>query len=614
MSALTTANVGSNPPPDPNQTDLFNQQQSIGRLQAMAQQLRQAAQPQAAGTMVGGRYIPNYQGMAQQMMGNLYEPSAETQLTNAQAGFQRAQVGAAQQALSTIPTRAAPTQVDPRTGSVIQPTDENGNAIVQSFPEYQKALSQKAQELLQNPMTADVGKQMLTKLATGGYNEDEQKRLDSIRQQQFEYLGKTVPATTSAAAEIGKANIEQQTALIGQAREMAKFMFQYGPQNPENQAKWTSNIVDNLKTQGFDEYTKQMDAAQEYGNIYQDAVKNGFNATNSAKLIDAYMKAINPGMGVKEQQVKRIQNFGTWMDQIQNNGAYILGVQGKGVLPPNVAAQMNQVIQLANNDAKDHAYQMGNQAALRAQSMGIDPNSIIPDTNHRDPSAAKFYEYQAPTANPFGSATTQGSVPGTPPGTPTNPTPIDSKGNFPVPQVTNQGVILTQGGQPMPKSYNDPMWSQLEQQYGGKNAADLAKLRTVGERSNSDQLGKTAQGVETGAASPYQFTPGTRADIIKATGIDPLSGPVQAVQGASWLWDQKMRAANGDKVKAANFYGGDSSGGYGQRVFGSNAQTPGLPLTKQQKQQASDRSSSLPSSAAAPQGAIDFDTYMKQHG
>ena len=83
-----------------------------------------------------------------------------------------------------------------------------------------------------------------------------------------------------------------------------------------------------------------------------------------------------------------------------------------------------------------------------------------------------------------------------------------------------------------PATYTDPRWDQMEAAvaagFHNPTLADaLAKLRTYGERSNSNQT-STA-----GAKTPYQITPETRAGIMKQYGFDPWSSPQNAVRGAA---------------------------------------------------------------------------------
>lgn len=70
------------------------------------------------------------------------------------------------------------------------------------------------------------------------------------------------------------------------------------------------------------------------------------------------------------------------------------------------------------------------------------------------------------------------------------------------------------------------MEARFEQQYGLPDGL-LSRIRTRGERSNSDQVSPA------GARTVYQFTPDTRRLFMERYHIDPWSSPEAAAQSAA---------------------------------------------------------------------------------
>lgn len=156
----------------------------------------------------------------------------------------------------------------------------------------------------------------------------------------------------------------------------------------------------------------------------------------------------------------------------------------------------------------------------------------------------------------------------------------------------------TSGGSAFPISYKDPLYANVEaqaaQQFGGPYASTLAallgRIRTMGERSNANQVNQ-----RTGASTPYQITSDTRAGIQKNYGFDPWANPLNAAKGSAIvlleqagafkkggvnLNDPSVQARAvggyfGGSAGAANPFGSISdgistAGEYTQRVLGSN--------------------------------------------
>lgn len=140
------------------------------------------------------------------------------------------------------------------------------------------------------------------------------------------------------------------------------------------------------------------------------------------------------------------------------------------------------------------------------------------------------------------------------------------------------------GSSAFPNSYLDARWDALEQQLGGAEAPLLRAVRTLGERSNSDQVN-----ARTGASTPYQITAKTRQGIIEKYGFDPWSSPENAVKGAAIVLRDHGGAANPQAAVGGYFGGargaknpfdmtvGDGNlkiGEYVNRVLGQNLVNP----------------------------------------
>lgn len=129
------------------------------------------------------------------------------------------------------------------------------------------------------------------------------------------------------------------------------------------------------------------------------------------------------------------------------------------------------------------------------------------------------------------------------------------------PQGTNAGANGGQGAGAgrgtVPRSYKDPVWDAVEEDASRKTGVPtevLRIIRTVGERSNSDQVSpKDAKGV-------YQFIPSTRDAFIKKYGVDAYSkDPAeQALAAAYHLKESYDRTGSWEKAMAG-FNGGPSA-------------------------------------------------------
>lgn len=110
------------------------------------------------------------------------------------------------------------------------------------------------------------------------------------------------------------------------------------------------------------------------------------------------------------------------------------------------------------------------------------------------------------------------------------------------------------GGDGESISYKDPRWDAAEvvaAQKTGVPAEVMRTIRTVGERSNSDQVSPK------GARTVYQFIPSTRAAILKKYGADAYSDDPaeQALATAYHLKESYDRTGSWDKAMAG-FNGG----------------------------------------------------------
>lgn len=127
-----------------------------------------------------------------------------------------------------------------------------------------------------------------------------------------------------------------------------------------------------------------------------------------------------------------------------------------------------------------------------------------------------------------------------------------------------------------PTSYKDPLYASLDAQTEKKLSLPvglLASIRTVGERSNADQVS------EKGAQTPYQFTPPTRKAILDKYGIDVTLSPETASQGAGLLLQESLQRNNNDVERAVREYHGGVkpenwgpiNNAYAKRVLASQA-------------------------------------------
>lgn len=122
-------------------------------------------------------------------------------------------------------------------------------------------------------------------------------------------------------------------------------------------------------------------------------------------------------------------------------------------------------------------------------------------------------------------------------------------------------------------SYNDPAYAQieagLEKRYGLPDGL-LSRIRTRGERSNSDQVSSA------GARSVYQIIPSTRAAFVRKYGVDAYSSPEAAAQVAALhLRDDYIKTKSWDAAVTRYIGGPDPSKwgaqtvAYTKRVTGS---------------------------------------------
>jgi len=115
-----------------------------------------------------------------------------------------------------------------------------------------------------------------------------------------------------------------------------------------------------------------------------------------------------------------------------------------------------------------------------------------------------------------------------------------------------------------PNSYRHPLYDEIDsfaEQKVGIPSGALAKIRTLGEKSNADQIS------EAGARSPYQIIPKTREAIMDKYGIDPWLNPKNAALGAAYLLKEGMQRNAGDFREAVGEYiGGTNRKNWGKQT------------------------------------------------
>lgn len=115
-----------------------------------------------------------------------------------------------------------------------------------------------------------------------------------------------------------------------------------------------------------------------------------------------------------------------------------------------------------------------------------------------------------------------------------------------------------------PESYKDPQYAALDaktEKSLGLPSGILSSIRLGGERSNHSAVS------EAGAKSVYQFIPSTRNAILNKYGIDVLTSPANASEGAGLLLKEGLDRNNGDAAAAVGeYHGGLDRSNWGART------------------------------------------------
>lgn len=126
-----------------------------------------------------------------------------------------------------------------------------------------------------------------------------------------------------------------------------------------------------------------------------------------------------------------------------------------------------------------------------------------------------------------------------------------------------------------PISYNDPQYAAIDanaENTVGLPSGSLTAIRTLGERSNADQISSA------GARSVYQIIPATRDAVLQKYGVDAYAGPQQAALAAAHVYKEGLDRNNGNQAAAVGEYiggpnrdnWGDTTHAYIARVTGSD--------------------------------------------
>lgn len=582
-----SANVGTGPDPNAgvpagqNTNDFIGQQQNVARLKAMADALRANQQAfqgngqSGLGMMVGNRYIPNFSDMGRQIVSNMYQPSADTQLSNANAGMQRQQLAMAQQALQAAPQRFA-----------AQSVDENGNPVEpdqkQSFPEYKKAMGEYAAQLIQNPMTRDMGMKLAGEISSGTLDQNEQNRLDKLQMAREAQDTKRQNAQLLAQNKLDVVGAQQAGANVrAKAANDVKLLTQ-GMMNPQNQLKMT-NTLSAAADKELKPYSDEIDQVNAFNDAYQHTKQTGvITPSDASAMIDRFQRTVNPGASVKDSQYNRIVSMNPGLDALRLKVQGL--VTGQVAMTPALADQIKSTLDAYSQDARKNMYDISNQHAQLAQSYGLDPTKIIKVESHRDPNHPELYA-NVPLQSRFDKVFGDGT-----------PGSAD-------PKTDDHGTTIIPSGEPMPTSYKDPKWDDLEKKVSPQFADMLKGIREKGERSNSDQVSSV------GARTPYQITPQTRNAILQKYGYDAYASPENAVRAAAQVYQDGLAKGGGDKSAALDHYSGGASG-YANRV-----------LTKTAAEQKAAQAKTTPITASpvapAPSGAtgsVKAEDWLSQQG
>jgi hypothetical protein len=538
-------------PTDP--TDFIGQQAQVAKLQILADAVRKQAQPvDSMGSMVSGHYVPNFAGFGQQLAGNLNLMGANNRLIDAQMAEKKAELSNAQQLAQSMPQR------NPVEATETMGTGDNGQELQgpprvsqgQTFNQYQQALGAQAAKLLANPMTADMGKDVMGKLATGSYDQTEQARLDRITAQQSNIEAKRLNTLFMAGAAMDRVNAQQAGATGRNTQNNQTKIDLEGLDSPKQQVKNTLSLSNSYQKTAKP-YTDEVDQIDGFNNLYAKAQRDGLDPSTAREMIDRFQRTINPGRSVQSQQYKSIQNQMPAIDQIALQVDSVFN--GNAQMTPALMEQMNSALQAYGQSAKQNMYQISNQYATMSHKYHVDPNDVIPVEAHRDPSHANLYA------------------------------PPDNSGTPPPQNDGNGGTTVVSGGSPMPTSYKDPHWDDVEIAVAPDVAGMLKDIRMKGEKSNSDQV-SSAQ-----AKTPYQITASTRNLIQQKYGYDAWSSPENAVKAAAQVYRDGLAKSKGDKAGALDHYSGGASG-YANRV---------LTQTAEAKAQKADASAPLPTNGGA---------------
>lgn len=493
--------------------NLNTQATKLQQQAAVVEALRKKAMTNPTmGSMVSGHYVPNFAGLGQQAAAGMSLGGEESALNQALTANRQAQMADLQGALARMPEAPGDQSAGPPIPGALQDQQQG----------------QFASTLLDNPITAKVGQKLLEKSLSGGFAAEAVDRAEKVadkaaeRDFRMQYL-----------KQVG-----EQNAARDQARSDAKLReleakAQMNPKglSAKDYAKMTNDLGNRLGKEGKD-YGEMVDAIDRVQSLVGEAAKTGqpLTASQADALIYAYNKVLDPHSVVREGEYARTTGQNPALDRA---ALYLNQVKdGKVVATPELAKQMLDTLNQYAAPSRQKLYQLSDNYAAQAKAAGVNPNFVVTKEGWRNPQNLGAYEE---------AAQEQGA-------------PVSTGGQ----------TSVAPGLTPMPTSFKDSQWDDLEQKFGGQYADQLRGIRLHGERSNSDQVSSAD------ARTPYQITQKTRDLIKQKYGFDPWDGPENAIKGAVIVYKDGLNKGNGDPRKALDHYSGGANG-YSDRVLKNTA-------------------------------------------
>ena len=112
-----------------------------------------------------------------------------------------------------------------------------------------------------------------------------------------------------------------------------------------------------------------------------------------------------------------------------------------------------------------------------------------------------------------------------------------------------------------PQSYKDPQYDWVDQRAAEKIGVPVELIRAVrlaGERTNADKVSSA------GARTPYQFTPDTRAGMIKKYKIDPWASPLFAAEATALHLKESLDRGLSLEDALREYHGGPNRAAWGE--------------------------------------------------